>query len=332
MASDSNNQRLLLARALCSRLPPFAGAKLARLLYPYERGKQDAHEFTVRAQTGSRFTGNTADFHAHPVGVKRYGEWRNWAIALALCRPGDVIVEVGANIGSETVGYSDIVGAEGHLVAFEPLPANRAALERLLETLEHPNVSLLPYALSDRPEHRRFAVPPSDMSQGTGHLLGAEEQRTETTIYYDEAVDMKLIDVECRTLDEFADEVRGVRLLLADAEGAEVSILRGARGVLEVERPALVLEASDPHLRRAGLSGIEDLQHELASVGYRAFEIGRLDLSEVNIRDVDARYSRNWFCLPQERMELLSPVRRSIRRCGLAPCITRLNPMTRRAA
>jgi FkbM family methyltransferase len=327
MQSDPDNQRLRLARLLCTRFPPALAGKLTRLLYPYERGKLDAHEFTIRSQTGSPFTGNTADYHAHPFAVKGYSEWRNWAVALALCGPGDVIVEVGANVGTETVGYSDIVGADGRVVAFEPLPANLAAVERLLETLQHPNVTLLPYALSDRREQTRFAVPPPHMSQGTGHVLGAVERQTETTIYYDKPVQMELIDVECCPLDQLADEVRGVQLLLADAEGAEVAILRGARRVLEAERPALVLEASHPHLRRAGLTGVADLQHELASLRYRAFEIGRLDLREIDTRTVDAEYSRNWLCLPQERMELLSPVRRAIRRCGLTPCIMHLNPM-----
>jgi FkbM family methyltransferase len=325
-------RRLRFARAICGRLPPFAGAKLADVLYPYRRGRLDAQDFTVRAQTGSRFTGNTADFHAHPLAVKRYGEWRNWAITTALCGAGDVVVEIGANVGSETVGYSDIVGATGRLVAFEPLPANLVALERIVEALEHRNVTLLPYALSDRRERTRFAVPPPHMSQGTGHLLGAEEKRTQTTIWGDEPVEMQLIDVECRTLDEFEEEVRGVRLVLADTEGAEVSILRGARNVLAADRPALVLEASHPHLRRAGLNGVEDLQRELESIGYRIFEIGRLDLEEVNVGALDRNYSHNWFCLPQERMELAGQVRRSIQRCGLAPCIAHLNPMTRRAA
>jgi FkbM family methyltransferase len=302
-------------------------------LYPYERGKFDEHEFTVRVKTGSPFRGNTTDFHAHPVGVRGYGEWRNWAIALALCRPGDLIVEVGANVGTETVGYSDVVGAGGTVVAFEPLPSNRAAVERLLTTLRHPNVTLLPYALSDRNTTTSFAVPPTSMSQGTGHLLGAEEQRTETAIYYYESVEMEVIEVLCRMLDEFEDMARGVDLLVADVEGAEVALLRGGHRVIEANRPSLVLEASNPHLRRAGLSGVEDLHSELAGLRYRAFEIGRLDLIEVDTSAASGqyspRYSQNWLCLPDERIELLDLARRSLRRCGLMPCVMRLNPMVR---
>jgi len=332
MESGDAKRRLQFARLLCSWVPPIAAGKLTRLLYPYERGKLDDYEFTVRAKTGSPFSGSTRDFHAHPLAVRGYGEWRNWAMAMALCGPGDVIVESGANVGTETVGYSDIAGPRGRVVAFEPLPSNRAAVERLLPALHHPNVTLLPYALSDRNETTRFAVPPQYMSQGTGHLLGAEERQTETTTYYYEPLEMELIEVECRPLDELATEVGTMRLLLADVEGAEVALLRGARRVLEADRPALVLEASQPHLRRAGLKGVEDLHSELAGLRYRAFEIGRLDLMEVNPRAASSQYSHNWLCLPEERTELLGLVRSSLRLCGLMPCIMRLNPMTRVAA
>lgn len=323
------NWRLALARCLCGWAPPVLAGRLTRVLYPYGRGKLDDQEFTIRTKTGSLFRGSTADFHAHPVAVQGYGEWRNLAVALALCSPGDVIVEVGANVGSETVAYSDIVGARGLVVAFEPMPRNLTALERLLPALRHSNVTLLPYALSDRPQTAAFAVPPLSMSQGIGHVLGTEEQRTKTVTYYYQPVEMELIEVECRTLDEFAAEVRGVRLLCADTEGAELAILAGARQTLEAERPALVLEASHPHLRRAGFNGVEDLQRELVDQRYRIFEIGRLELSEVSVRTTDEQYSENWLCLPEERSELLGAARRSLRRCGLMPCIMGLNPMTR---
>jgi FkbM family methyltransferase len=328
-SSYRSSGRMGLARALCRWAPPIVAGRLSRRIYPYEQGKRDAREFTLRARTGSPFSGNTADFHAHPVATTGYGEWRNWAIALALCRPGDVVVEVGANVGSETIGYSDIVGGGGRVVAFEPLPSNRAGLERLIPTLRHRNITLLPYAISDRNKTTSFAVPPSSMSQGIGHLLGAEEQRTGSTIYGYEEVAMELIDVECHTLDELADEVRGMRLLLADVEGAEVALLRGGREALAASRPALVLEASNPHLRRAGLSGVEELHGELLDLRYRSYEIGRLGLNEIDPGAAGSRYSHNWLCVPGDQTELRVRVERSLRHCGLMPFLFGLNPMAR---
>jgi FkbM family methyltransferase len=296
-------------------------------LYPYERGRRDAYTFTTRGKTGSLFTGTTSDFHAHPFAVCGYSDWRNWAVALVTCQPGDLIVEIGANVGTETVGFSDIVGATGRVVAFEPLPSNLAALEAAVRGFRHANVTLLPYALSDRAGRDRFAVPPTSMSQGTGHLLGPEERATGTTTYYDAAVEMGSIEVECRVLDEFAEQVAGVRLLVADAEGAEVLILRGAQHVLTAHRPAMVLEASKTHQRRAGME-LADLHAELMGLGYAAYELGPLDLEEVVDPERGSEFA-NWLCVPQERLQLIRRVRRYLRLCGLTPFVWGLNPLTR---
>jgi FkbM family methyltransferase len=300
-------------------MQPFGVGKARGLLYAYERARSDSVDFEVHAKTGSLYRGNTADFHAWPFAVSGYGEWRNWAVALALCAPGDVIVEVGANVGTETVGFADIVGEAGRVVAFEPLQSNVEALGRL--TVK--NVTVLPFALSDSDGVDRFAVPAASMSQGIGHLLGPDERAAGAVIYYDEPADMTLTEVETRTLDGFADDVRDVRLLVADAEGAEVSILRGGREVLAEWRPALVLEASAPHQRRAGLS-LDVLRAELAGLGYKPFVIGPLSLEEAH----DPPEHSNWLCLPEERLDLADAARRSIRRCGLTPFVFGLNPLS----
>jgi FkbM family methyltransferase len=325
-AVENEPARLRIARLLCGHMQPFGAGKVRKLLYPYELGRRDDYRFTAQAKTGSTFSGSTADFHAHPFAVSGYSEWRNWAVALALCGPGDLIVEVGANVGTETVAFSDIVGSSGRVIAFEPLPAHLVALRAVVRGLRHPNVTLSPYAVSDRAGKVMFAVAPASMSQGIGHLLGPDERTTGTTSYYDRPIDMSVIEVESRTLDEFTDELSGMRLLVADAEGSEVSILRGGRRVFGVERPALVLEASRPHQRRAGF-GIEELYDELLKLDYKVYAIAKLTVEEV----VDPRAAPvhgNWLCLPHDSLHLIWRVRRYLRRCALMPCILGLNPLT----
>lgn len=299
---------------------------MRRLIYPYERGKRDHYPFAVQAKTGSTFSGNTADFHAHPFAVSGCSEWRTWAIAVALCGPDDVIVEVGANVGTETVGFSDIVGSGGRVVGFEPSPSNLHALDTVASGLRHANVTLLPYALSDHAGSDTFAVPPASMSQGIGHLLGPEERTTGTPTYYDDPVDMAVIEVECRTLDEFAEDVRGVRLLVADAEGAEIPILRGGQEVLRAEQPALVIEASQPHQHRAGF-GLEQLYEELTRLDYQPFVVAGLTVQAITDPSVAPSHS-NWLCLPHDKLHLIRRVRRYLRRCALMPCMLALNPLT----
>ena len=51
-----------------------------------------------------------------------YGEWCEAEIDLLaqVLKPGDVVLDVGANIGSQTVPFAKFVGDSGRVVAFEP--------------------------------------------------------------------------------------------------------------------------------------------------------------------------------------------------------------------
>lgn len=298
-------------------------------VYPQSLGKRDAYRFLVRSQTGSLFSGLTGDFHAHRFGVHGYSmEWRLWIIATAFCGEGDTVVEIGAQVGTETIGYSDLVGASGRVIAFEPSPANQEALSVALASAWYPNVTIHPYALGEHPGRALFAVPPPDASTGIGHILGPEETRTGVITYYGNPLDAPVIDVEVRTLDSFLEHLDHVAFLVCDAEGSELPILRGARRLIERDRPALVLEASSFHQDRAGTS-LAALHEELISVGYRVFEIRRLSLAEVD--EVELRGHRNWCCLHGSAVEAVPRITRLLRRAALLPCIPALNPMTRRA-
>ena len=54
--------------------------------------------------------------------MQHYGEWSEPEIALfeQVVRPGDTVLEAGANMGSHTVWLSKHVGQEGAVYAFEP--------------------------------------------------------------------------------------------------------------------------------------------------------------------------------------------------------------------
>jgi FkbM family methyltransferase len=243
-------------------------------------------------------------------------------------RPAMLAVERLAQVGTETIGYSDLVGATGRVVAFEPSPANQEALGVALARARYSNVTIHPCALGERPGRARFAVPPPDASTGIGHILGPDEARTGVITYYGNRLDAPVIDVEVRTLDSFLEDFDRVAFLVCDAEGSELPILRGARRLIERDRPPLVLEASSFHQERAGTS-VAALHEELISLGYRVFEIRRLSLAEVD--EVAVAGHRNWCCLQDSDLDAVPRITGLLRRGALLPCIPALNPMTRRA-
>jgi len=197
----------------------------------------------------------------------------------AVLRPGDVALDVGANVGPYTVLFGQWVGAAGRVMAFEPAPAafrgleRQVALNRLTRIVE-----LHRAAVSDAVGEAEFV---SDGSAGTNHLTGragGEGHR---------------IRVPTTTIDAVCAE-RGVRprLVKIDVEGAELAVLRGARATLaSLDAGAAVFV--EMHPRAWALQGVSvaQVQAELAAAGWRA----------VPLRAGDDAWSLEGECMRLER-------------------------------
>ena len=306
--------RLSLAQRVCRYLPPLLSQQIREIIYPRASALKDDYDFTVRAQTGSLLKSKTSDFHGYPFAVHGYYDWRRWAIANVLCSPGDVIIEIGSNIGTETIGFSDYLGASGRVYAFEPLPSNLSVLLENVRTARYRNITVYQCAVGDRCSSVRFAPPKQRENSGIGQVLW-QDQTSEG------------IEVECITLDSIMHEVPQINMLFMDAEGAETRILRGARELIGRDAPYLVTEASEFAVRPSG-STIEELANELFELDYTVFSISRLGLSKLNNAS-DAQLEGNWFCAPRSQIDLSRRVSYYIFASAVLPCVANLNPLSR---
>jgi FkbM family methyltransferase len=260
--------------------------------------------------TGSNLSCRTSEYSGYLFAVHGYTDWRLWAVALATCCEGDTIVEVGANIGTETVGFSDIVGASGSVVSFEPVPASVDVMKFSLSSIMHGNVEILPVAVGDVTGPVQLQV-----LEGGSHLAQVRAYDGNSTTS---------VSVESVTLDSLDDRLGRPRLMIIDVEGSEIGVLRGARTVLSEHAPALVVEANPSSLAEMGFT-LQDLHSELGALGYSIWRISRLGLSEPNFGTF--RGYENWFCASDA--SAAASVRAMIRRAGIRPCLPWLNPLTR---
>lgn len=303
--------RLSLAQAICRFLPPIVVHIVRNRIYPIKNAYQDDYVLTVHSQTGGLFKGRTSEMHAYIFGVNGLYDWRNVAIASSLCGKGDTIIEIGANVGTETIGFADIVGASGKVFAFEPFPPNLFHLKEIAELNQYKQLTILPYAVASEEKYASFAVPPS-RNTGIGYL----SQPTQHESY-------ELIEVKCITLDSMADSIGEVKFISIDVEGAEVDVLRGSQNIIRTHKPAILIEAEAQHLERAGFS-LGDLINEINGLGYQALQITRLSLGPVR---PDGINRRNWLCLHSSKLHDLKAAKRTLLRCGFIPCIAGMNPL-----
>ncbi|WP_405241612.1 FkbM family methyltransferase [Lentisalinibacter salinarum] len=160
-------------------------------------------------------------------------------------RDGDVILDVGANIGWYSLVLDRIAGeARADIYAFEPDPENFALLgeNRALNAAQriHP----VQLGVSDRAG--TFEL----------HLFGGSNRGRHSMLPIHEG---GTIEIRTTTLDEFwAQEELGdrtPRFLKMDIEGFELAALQGAAGVL-ARCPCVMLEYSPRYMSAAGIEPV----------------------------------------------------------------------------
>lgn len=172
----------------------------------------------------------------------------------AQLRADDVIVEVGAHIGSWSVFLAQLV-PQGQLYAFEPVPGNYEKLTANLKLNGLTRVTAYRKAVSDRCGTADFSLEDNDAPvQGT--LLTHDHPA-------------QCFSVELTTIDDLAATLdRGPTVLKIDCEGAEALVLRGAQQALSSSVRVVFLELHEKPLRAAGHDP-EQLVQLLVDAGFQ---------------------------------------------------------------
>jgi len=162
------------------------------------------------------------------------------ALLYDILRPGDTFVDAGANIGFFSVAASGPVGPTGQVIAVEMMPKTAAQLRVNLALNDAANVRVAEVALSDR-----------DGATVTATSNARKLGQASIAPTVGGAVRDVSVSVTTQRLDTLLRDVKRVRLMKMDLEGAEALALAGAYGVLD-RIDAIVFEnnARDPRLAR----------------------------------------------------------------------------------
>ena len=165
---------------------------------------------------------------------------------------GDVVADIGANVGAYTKLFSTLVGPSGRVHAFEPVAANYDILQTVVRKGQLQNVQLHRLALGSSLEEREIAIP--DLGGFTGyywaHFAKPGEHGEKVTV---------------STLDHLTSrkEIGRLDFIKCDVEGSELEVLGGGPELVRTRRPGWLIEVS------RDTSGA--VFSTLKGQGYRAF-------------------------------------------------------------
>lgn len=168
---------------------------------------------------------------------------------LARLKPDAVVFDVGANVGWWTVPLArHLASGGGRVIAFEPVPANRARLEWAVNAnAVQGNVQVVPVALGDKPGELGMWLKSEETGAGSG---------TAALVTGDGTAHLRVPVV---TLDQWTAEQGITRcdLMKLDIEGAELMMLRGAERFIAATRPLIFGEFEAYWLSTFGASFLD---------------------------------------------------------------------------
>jgi len=186
-----------------------------------------------------------------------YGEWAEpeAVVLMQLLRPGDIAIDIGANIGTLAVPMARAVGPTGRIFAFEPQPLMFRLLNANAALNGLSQMRLHHMALGAADGH--LPLPEFDYaSPGNYSAFSYAKTPVQSGASHD--------SVPIRKLDDVLDSIDRCRLLKIDVEGMEPAVLDGAAALIERYKPILYLEAN---LREP----FEAVLERLNRFGYRAY-------------------------------------------------------------
>jgi len=251
---------LTLAAAYLRHVPIKQGRwRLIKFFLPRLRADgSKLGEKVVRTRYGFLFQADLGDWLGQYVYLTGCYEPPTARVIAELLNPGDTFIDVGANSGFFTLLASRCVGANGRVLAFEPVPSMRSRLQANLSLNGATNIDIHDIALSNSAgEHLFHEGPPGH--KGLSSLRALDNEATTFSV--------KTMPLDDLLADEFA-----VNLIKIDVEGAEQLVVDGMRRLLMRQKPLIVIEVTDNYLDAFGHNAVA-LCRSLCDMGYRMHRI-----------------------------------------------------------
>lgn len=204
-----------------------------------------------------------------------------------IVRPGFVCLDIGANLGYYSVALSRLAGAQGQVLAVEPIPDFQAIWRDNVRLSGVSNLTLLPYALGGQNTTVQMGTPERN---GLLHHGMTKIAATNTQEHY-----ARTYEVPMRVPDELFAHLPRLDFVKCDVEGFEHEVFRHMQATLRRFQPLIQTELNGLENRRAVVS-------LLAELGYKPFVLSaRSELVPCSAAQLSSSVTADFYFQPANR-------------------------------
>lgn len=259
------------------RRAPWRFGRVKALWKYFESAYPTPHREIVRTAFGARMDLQTPDLVSGVIYATGLWEPSITHLIRERLRPGDVFVDVGANIGYFSLLAAHLVGRSGRVYGIEASPGTHERFARNVALNPYPQITVIHAAASDAPGTLPMY---RDSGANMGHSTTLSDVAARDGMTFE-------ADVRADTLENLiGPDLFRARFVKVDVEGAEPAVFRALRGQLH-RFPATdwLVELSPEMLK--GQAEVDEIFRMFAADGYRCY-------SMPNRYEYDFHVEREW--------------------------------------
>ena len=152
---------------------------------------------------------------------------------------GDLVIDIGANIGDTTILMALVAGRTGMTLAFDPNPLAYKILE-VNASLNKEKVNILPHRYAITTEDEEFYYVSSEASFTNGGISQTRESRHGKFVYPEK---IRGVNLKSFLEDNYKDQMSKLTFIKIDAEGYDKEIIKSISDLVSIYKPVIVAES-----------------------------------------------------------------------------------------
>jgi FkbM family methyltransferase len=229
-------------------------------------GNQNKYHHGITYTTlGVLFNFDTRNYIEYKLFAEGYYEQEVTLLMQNYVALGDSVLDIGANIGVHSLNLSKMVGKNGKVFSFEPIPFLREKLQLNINLNLASNVTIVPVALSNENYTIKTAF---GQNTNNGTFFIANDDTGET-------------EIECIKGDDWAitQQINSLKLIKIDVEGFEYKVITGLKNTIEKFKPIIFFEYDSNYIDRANSTPVDFNRLFFEELKYKLFTINKFILT-----------------------------------------------------